>query len=132
MAGTLRRIFGRGDVVALVRRSRPPEADLTVQVDEQARQAEWRWHHNNAEAKARGCPCGGPAEVARRHSVVGTVPYEWWTCAEHAGASGFSGGTALFQHDQPCPLGEDRMSGGPIGGPTEHWSCPHREHEAQP
>lgn len=109
--------------------SRPPEADLSVPVTEQTRQAEWRWHYNNAAAKAKGCPCGKPAEVAQRMPVVGTVPYEWWTCSGCAGADGFSGGVALFRHNTPCPLGKDRMSGGPIGGPTDHWSCPHREHD---
>lgn len=91
--------------------------------------AEERWRRNNEATRKRGCLCGKPAEcVIKYEDVVGKVPYEWWTCAEHEGATSFSNRVACWKHDEPCPLGEDRVLSGPIDGPTEHWSCPHRTH----
>lgn len=50
------------------------------------RAAEARGRRKNAEAKARGCRyCGRPAtKVRQHHGTVGSVPFEWWTCDEHA------------------------------------------------
>lgn len=108
---------------------RPPEADLSVPASAQEREAEWRWREINAESRRAGCPCGGPAQVCSTDDrVVGSVPFQWWTCEDHAGASMFMGGTACFEHSVPCPLGEDYGSGGRIGEPPSHFYCTHRTH----
>lgn len=102
--------------------------------------AERRWRRSNAEAKARGCPCGRPAEVATEYPVIGRVPFQWWTCKDHEGASSFGfGGVGLWQHrDGPlngdkddCPLGEAQGWMSDIGGPVTSYDCPHRTHDNQ-
>jgi hypothetical protein len=108
---------------------RAPGADLTRPVNERERQAEWRWAENNRQARLAGCPCGAPAEVAERDAdVVGTVPFEWWTCRAHRGATMFSGREACWEHLEPCPLGERRGHAGRIGEPPSRFYCPHRTH----
>ena len=48
------------------------------------REAEERWTKSNAERLAAGCLCGKPStHVKRYHDVVGSVPYEVWSCEEH-------------------------------------------------
>jgi hypothetical protein len=136
--GEARRVRRWWDAVAPVRAalSRPPEADLTIPVTRDVAAAEWRWHFSNEQARAQGCPCGGPAQVSKAHQVTGTVPFLWWTCEDHAGAGAFTSytadgvttATALYSHTQPCPFGEDCGSGGPIGGPSDHFFCTHRTH----
>lgn len=96
--------------------------------------AEARWRAGNARKRAAGCPCGKPAtEVAYDHPVVGRVPHETWTCAEHAGAEQWSGRPSgqvtewvpLWGRPAPCPSCEGRCSAsGPIGRPLTRWYCP--------
>lgn len=97
------------------------------------RSAEMRWTQHNRQSRARGCPCGKPATVHRDYPVTGRVPYQSWTCDEHAGADGFATTTdgsvvATFMRAQQCESCDGHCSsGGPIGGPTAHWYCPIRE-----
>lgn len=100
------------------------------------RAAEERWRKANAAAKAAGCACGAPATVAREHhGAVGSVPYQWWTCAEHAGASSFlhhgDHVTAYWRRPAPCDgCGIDRACGGKASniktGEITSYSCPLR------
>lgn len=96
---------------------------------EDVRVIEDRWRQHNVEARAAGCPCGRPAEAVTRYGGnTGSVPVEFWTCAEHKGAEGWSGRQALFSHPVPCPAGDVRARKGPIGGDWTEFLCPHREH----
>lgn len=73
------------------------------------RAAERRWRQRNAEKRAAGCQCGAPAtEVRYDYRNVGSVPVEFWTCAEHVGVASWSRhGTdgpwvAYWPQSQPC------------------------------
>jgi len=113
--------------------TRPPEADLSVQVTRDEAEAEWRWSRSNGEGRRRGCKCGAPATAARVYSgTTGTIPYLSWTCEEHQGADGWTsdGKTMIpvFNHSSPCPEGRVAIETGPIGGPATTFACPHRTH----
>lgn len=128
-----RRVRSWRDVVAAVMgflRVRPSVADRSVAADSGEIAAEWRWAAHNVANRRRGCPCGKPAQVARRHpEVIGTVPFLWWTCEDHESASGFVGTMAIYDHPAPCPYGEVMRSAGPGGESPTVYGCPHRTHE---
>ncbi len=102
------------------------------------RDSERRWREHNTSARNAGCPCGQPAtEVRRDPWVMGSVPCETWTCADHAdvgawtfppdaplNASERMATVPLYKHHQPIEGMDAPLSGGPIGGPTTHWYYP--------
>jgi hypothetical protein len=137
--GELRWIWRWWDALAATASAvdaRPAEADLSVPVGQEEVAAEWRWSKSNEVRRQLGCPCGQPAQVAKPYPVMGTVPYLWWTCEDHAGVEMFSSITrdgitqtvACFKHPHPCPLGDDHGSSGKIGEPPTDFYCIHRDH----
>jgi len=52
--------------------------------------AEDRWRTKNAESRAAGCPCGEPATHVARLPVVGSVPFEVWSCEAHVGVNSWT------------------------------------------
>jgi hypothetical protein len=52
------------------------------------RMAEARWRARNEATRARGCRCGKPATIClTADQNVGSVPVEFWTCADHVGVN---------------------------------------------
>lgn len=92
------------------------------------RLAERRWRRNNAAARARGCPCGGPAEVVKEdHDTVGDIPHQWWTCRDCAGAEAFSNGRPMWGHPTQCRECGFLSSAAKIGQEPHTYFCYHRE-----
>lgn len=95
--------------------------------------ADARWTEANAEKRAAGCPCGGPAEVCDSYPTAGTVRAEFWTCYEHADADGWSQSgddpaIPTYNRSSPCDgCGTARLChGGTFDAVTNQqkaWSC---------
>lgn len=80
-----------------------PPLSLAERRAQEALAAEARWREHNAEAYAKGCRCGGPAEVVKEdHRTLGRVPHESWACKAHAYADGWSGTVPFWRRPTPC------------------------------
>ncbi|MFF8831348.1 hypothetical protein [Streptomyces sp. NPDC015131] len=93
------------------------------------RMAEARWRHHNERARTGDCGCGKPVTVLSQayHDVVGSVPYESWTCHECAGADCWSNGEPLWSYPSRCPECGDLGGRGRIGEPELYaYFCKHR------
>lgn len=97
--------------------------------DEKVKAAEDRWRAINKETKARGCRCGKSATKVNYHPVMGSVPFEIWTCDEHEGAEAWSDKTALYPHPEPCLGHKPQMRGGRINEPYTTWYCEYKKHQ---
>ncbi len=76
--------------------------------------AELRFTAGNRAKRAAGCLCGKPAtDVRYFDGNVGSVPVEFWTCAEHVGVSAWMGVRGAMTPYWPRAT---RCSGCPIDG----------------
>lgn len=127
-----RRRFPQPDGTVLTLRTPDEELHLTPAQ---------RWQRFNDRAKAAGCPCGQPWQVEEIVAADnrGTEPVKAYRCNDHAGMHSYRCRTdrhgniitftALYRHPRPCPAGEGRPAGGPIGQPPTRWVCPHKTHQ---
>lgn len=101
----------------------------------EVRAAEQRWRARNREKRAAGCQCGAPAtHVEYDHRNVGSIPVEFWTCAEHVGVAmwsrtGMDGPWVAYwprsEQCADCPGGCGRLTRIGEAQPYE-WHCPRR------
>lgn len=97
------------------------------------RTAERNWTASNAAARSGGCPCGNPAEVVKEHhGTIGSVPFQWWTCRDCAGAEAFGGDDGkkpMWGHLTQCSECGFVGAAGRIGQPYHTYYCYHRPGE---
>jgi hypothetical protein len=109
------------------------------EVEERTQSAEERWRATNAAKRAAGCPCGKPAtEVEYMREVVGSVPAEFWRCADHADVTSWSytdGGapTPYWPRSSPCGtcVGRCSTTWKHGAGKPYQWHCPQKPGEGQ-
>lgn len=115
----------------------PPRVGTPEYERQETEAAERRWRETNRRKREAGCRCGAPAtDVKYHHGNIGSVPVEFWTCAQHVGVSSWSRDgdapwIARWPQSQPCADCPGTCSTmRKIGAEMPYqWNCPRRAAE---